>query len=326
MKPAPELKSGFTTGDYPLHYMLVNGKPFFKEVHNPENPTEPVATQLEVPRFTLRPGEVVRFRMLNANSDNLMPIVVEGHDVWLIGIDGVNLAEPRRIPAVPLGGTTPQLLMAPANRMEFLIRGSKPGVYPIVQLEQHQQFLTSAPKIVAELEVTGTPMSPPMGIPATLPVPTREYPLFKPEDVKRIRNVVFSGAFPGVVNPIVGIDFMLNNTVYDEPSIQGVVEIGDIEEWHLSVPDPDHGGTEGHPFHIHVNSFEVISVAGVKQPPGTIMDTIWIPVNSEVVIRMKFKTWVGKSVYHCHILPHEDTGMMQNFLIRQSAGDERNGR
>jgi FtsP/CotA-like multicopper oxidase with cupredoxin domain len=34
-----------------------------------------------------------------------------------------------------------------------------------------------------------------------------------------------------------------------------------------------------------------------------------------VVIRMRFKQWTGKSVYHCHILPHEDVGMMQNFLI-----------
>jgi hypothetical protein len=30
---------------------------------------------------------------------------------------------------------------------------------------------------------------------------------------------------------------------------------------------------------------------------------------------MRFQQWTGKSVFHCHILPHEDTGMMQNFLI-----------
>jgi suppressor of ftsI len=34
-----------------------------------------------------------------------------------------------------------------------------------------------------------------------------------------------------------------------------------------------------------------------------------------VVIRTKFKEFTGKSVLHCHILPHEDTGMMENFLI-----------
>jgi FtsP/CotA-like multicopper oxidase with cupredoxin domain len=31
---------------------------------------------------------------------------------------------------------------------------------------------------------------------------------------------------------------------------------------------------------------------------------------------MRFRTWTGKSVYHCHILFHEDTGMMQNFMIQ----------
>ena len=32
---------------------------------------------------------------------------------------------------------------------------------------------------------------------------------------------------------------------------------------------------------------------------------------------MRFKEFLGKSVFHCHILPHEDTGMMQNFLIKK---------
>ena len=56
-------------------------------------------------------------------------------------------------------------------------------------------------------------------------------------------------------------------------------------------------------------------LGGQAQPPGTIQDTIWIPAGSEVVIRMRFQQWTGKAVFHCHILPHEDTGMMQNFLI-----------
>lgn len=60
----------------------------------------------------------------------------------------------------------------------------------------------------------------------------------------------------------------------------------------------------------------MISVGGVPLPPATIQDVIWVPQNTEAVIRMRLKQWKGKSVYHCHILPHEDTGMMQNFLIR----------
>lgn len=56
-------------------------------------------------------------------------------------------------------------------------------------------------------------------------------------------------------------------------------------------------------------------VGSAQMPPGTIHDTIWVPKNTSVVIRLKFLGFKGKSVYHCHILPHEDTGMMQNFLI-----------
>ena len=59
----------------------------------------------------------------------------------------------------------------------------------------------------------------------------------------------------------------------------------------------------------------MISIGGVKQPPGLILDTIWVPINQTVVVRMRFEEYVGKSVYRCHILPHDDTGMMQNFLI-----------
>lgn len=335
MEPAPGLKGGFTTGDYKLRFFLVNGEPFYKETHNFDDPGNkvqpkgcsgsllpqqvPVGTQLSVPRYKVRPGEVVRFRMLNANSDNLMPLVVEGHELHLLALDGVNFPAPRKIARKSIDGTYPdqQLLLAPANRAEFLVRAVRtPGIYKIVQLPQCEQFLYSDGKVVAEIEVRGEPMEPPMEIPEKLPIPHRHYPLIDPQEVKREREVVFSMGVPANLNPIVGLDFMINNALYDEPSVQAVVEKGSVEQWILKVPDADHGGSEGHPFHIHVNSFEVISVDGKEQEPGTIMDTIWVEANSEVVIRTRFREWAGKSVYHCHILPHEDTGMMQNFLIR----------
>ena len=97
--------------------------------------------------------------------------------------------------------------------------------------------------------------------------------------------------------------------------VNTTVALNDAEEWQLIVHGQHHGGTEGHPFHIHVNSFEVISINGEALEPGTIQDTVWVPRKSKVVVRMRYQQWTGKAVYHCHILPHEDTGMMQNFLI-----------
>lgn len=312
------LKGGFTTGDYALRYYLLNGQPFFKEVHNPAAPPSPTATQLAPQRIRVRPGEVVRFRMLNACSDNLMPIVVEGHAMHLIALDGVNFTTTRNIPLNGADGLG-QVLLAPANRAEFLIKGNaRPGIYRIMQLAQSQQFLESPQKVICEIEVAGRPMN--MALPTALPPPARNYPLIQPAEIKNVRTIQFGGVFPGVANPYVGIDFLINNMQYQETAVPIIVNRDDCEEWHLVVEGEHHGGTEGHPFHIHVNSFEVISIGGVAQPPGTFQDTVWVPKDTTVVVRMRFKEWLGKSVFHCHILPHEDTGMMQNFLIVDPAG------
>lgn len=310
----PNLKGGFTTGDYAERFYLLNGEPFFQETHvnpPPKTPPTPTPKQLPVQQFKLAPGEVVRFRMLNGCSDNLMPIVVEGHEMHLIALDGVNFPALRTVPVYPEKTGDGQVLLAPANRAEFLIQAGRPGRYAILELAQDQQFLSSSAKTIAEIVVEGPEKK--MALPTSLPTPSRYYPLI--DKVSRQRTLEFEGMFPAVHNPYVGLDFMINEMLYDEATVQQEVALGDAEEWILKVGNMDHGGTEGHPFHIHVNHFEVISIAGVKQPPGTIRDTIWIPKNSEVVIRMKFKDFKGKAVYHCHILPHEDTGMMQNFLI-----------
>lgn len=325
--PQPGLKQGFTTGDYARRFFLLNGKPFFLETHDPahaacppvaagKQPAQcPIGKQLPVERFEFVPGQVVRFRMLNGCSDNMMPIVVEGHDMHLLAMDGRNFPQVQTISK----GALPQVQLAPANRAEFLIKAGKPGTYRIRQLAQNQQFLFSAEKVLAEIIVKDAPPVD-MKLPTALPVISRYYPLTTPEQVKRRRNFVLSEAFPAVLNPFVGGDFLINNMQYNEQEVPTVVRLDDVEEWHLTIPAASAGGTEGHPFHIHVNGFEVISINGDAVPPGLIQDTVWLPPATTVVVRMAFKEFAGKAVYHCHILPHEDTGMMQNFLILPKGG------
>lgn len=356
MVDAPELRGGFTTGDYKLRYYLVNGRPVYKETHRdaPSSemlhptgcaaggimaPAVPLGEAVEagIPEIRVRPGEVFRLRLLNANSDCLMPVVVEGHEVHVIEYDGVNVPAPRRIgvrptdqpwsgvltyhydgePAGPghnAAANNAQMVLAPANRVSALVRASAtPGTYDVVQLAQCVQFLYSDTRVLARIVVEGDPIE--MAIPDRLPVPSRHYPLVTDEEVTRVRQVTFSMAFPGVQNPIIGLDFLINNNNYDERSVATVVDVGTVEQWEVTVPDGSHGGSEGHPFHVHVNSFEVAEIGGVAQPPGTILDTVWTAPSTEVTLRQRFREWTGKSVYHCHILPHEDTGMMQNFLI-----------
>jgi suppressor of ftsI len=67
---------------------------------------------------------------------------------------------------------------------------------------------------------------------------------------------------------------------------------------------------EQHPFHLHVNDFQVMSVNGQPYNAASLQDIVTLPANGEVVIRAPFMDYGGKFVFHCHILFHEDHGMM----------------
>jgi len=78
-----------------------------------------------------------------------------------------------------------------------------------------------------------------------------------------------------------------------------------------------------HPFHIHVNPFQVVAVNARRVDQPVWWDTFALPPRdtttgqpSTVQIRMRFRSDVtGKTVFHCHILPHEDNGMMSIFEL-----------
>jgi FtsP/CotA-like multicopper oxidase with cupredoxin domain len=71
-----------------------------------------------------------------------------------------------------------------------------------------------------------------------------------------------------------------------------------------------------HPFHIHVNPFQVVSINGAPIDPYW-ADTIGLPPNgtpttpTSVTFRTRFRDFAGTTVMHCHMLTHENMGMMQ---------------
>jgi FtsP/CotA-like multicopper oxidase with cupredoxin domain len=70
-----------------------------------------------------------------------------------------------------------------------------------------------------------------------------------------------------------------------------------------------------HPFHIHTNDFQTVSVNGKPYDAHGYQDTVNIPTESTLIIRIPFDDFVGKSVYHYHLLFHEDYGMMHSFEV-----------
>jgi len=96
------------------------------------------------------------------------------------------------------------------------------------------------------------------------------------------------------------------------------LEMGSVEEWTIV-----NGGGLNHPFHIHQGNFIVTQVNGVmidpKLPPNpefagrnyvSPMDVAFVPAYGSITLRFAVPPFPGKYVWHCHILEHEDEGMM----------------
>jgi FtsP/CotA-like multicopper oxidase with cupredoxin domain len=127
--------------------------------------------------------------------------------------------------------------------------------------------------------------------------------------------------------------FWLNKQMYDPDRVDMTLQVGATEDWVLT------SSGEPHIFHIHVNPFEVMDVTqGGKSifgphgeclvPPDsvglqnqycnmwhTFKDTVFVQNDYEVHVRSTYDRYIGEFVMHCHILDHEDSGMMANVLI-----------
>ena len=108
--------------------------------------------------------------------------------------------------------------------------------------------------------------------------------------------------------------YTINNKTFDPNRIDTKVKLGTVEEWKLVNLDKNSSGNI-HPFHIHVNDFQVVSVNGKPYDAHGYQDTVNLPTESTVIIRIPFDDFVGKSVYHCHLMFHGDFGMMHSFEV-----------
>ena len=90
------------------------------------------------------------------------------------------------------------------------------------------------------------------------------------------------------------------------------VKLGAVEEWTIR-----NESGELHDFHIHQTHFQVTEVNGVPEPFDGYRDIVNVPVHGEVKVIIPFTdpVIVGRFVYHCHLLSHEDKGMMATIEV-----------
>ncbi len=101
------------------------------------------------------------------------------------------------------------------------------------------------------------------------------------------------------------MNFTINGSAFTADRVDTTVPIGAIEEWTLRNTSP-----MDHPVHLHVWSMQIIEQAGRPVDNPEWQDVVNVPARSSVRVRIAFEDFSGKTVYHCHILDHEDSGMM----------------
>jgi len=233
-------------------------------------------------------------------------------------------------PAYDEGKKKLKFLIPPGGRVDALVKApeTEGEMYLVVWPPAAGKAASGPPPIsdirantVLRVVVSGDPTDENTSLPTEAQYPVR--PPFlddipASETNERHRAVVFSmtGA-PGTA-PI--SQFYIDNKKFEEGIIDQVMLLGQAEDW--TVKNTSLTGIT-HPFHIHVNPFQVIEIfdpatmdAPEVQKYPVWRDTMQIPAAigttaGYIKIRSRFVDFPGKFVLHCHILGHEDRGMMQ---------------
>ena len=253
------------------------------------------------PRYAIEQDGLLRLRLLNASASRFYRLAVEGHSMHIIATDGGSLAVPQQVE---------ELLLAPGERRDVLLLGSRAGgVYRVMNLPYNRGAagmmggtLGSRTAFeMASVVYDGRAA-------ASRRVPQALADVERLPEARRRRTFVLSEAMGMVPGRGMGMRFLINGREFDHQRVDDRVRLGDIEEWeYINNTDMDH------PMHVHTNAFQRVGADG--QPEPAWLDGIVVPARRRERIRIRFTDFVGATVQHCHILDHEDLGMMSTLQV-----------
>jgi FtsP/CotA-like multicopper oxidase with cupredoxin domain len=284
----------------------------------------------------LKPEEQQLWRVVNASAITYLNLAVlfgrTPQQLGLVAIDG--------IPMNWRGGSTPAVTdvdhigLPPGARVEFVLRGPPQGVPALFvtrTVDTGQGGENDPNRALARL--IADPGAPPLPR-----LPARSTPLPAPQlawlgDVQpvRVRKLYFSEKLENPQDPNSATTFYITvdgqePVAFDPANAKPNITVhqGDVEDWII-----ENRTTELHAFHIHQLHFALIEWNGAPVNEPFLRDTVNVPYFSgkmlqypSVRVRMDFRDpdSVGTFVYHCHLLEHEDAGMMG--IIRVAPRDE----
>jgi FtsP/CotA-like multicopper oxidase with cupredoxin domain len=255
------------------------------------------------PVLTVAPGSSRRFRIYNATNGRFLRLALEGHDITLVGTDGGLIS-------APVKGLK-ELLLAPAERAEIVVDfKTEAGRFELTSMPYERGWMGSGkpPEQTLALmtfELAGSAVS----------------PIARPEKLRSIdalgkpsgkKSISFTENM-GMTNDAMTMDFMIDDKSFDMNRVDLSSHVGEIEQWEITnTTDMDH------PLHIHGTQFQIIER---KKEDKTVIAPFlaWkdtVNITSKETVRIKFKhTSSGLRMYHCHILEHEENGMMGTLNV-----------
>jgi FtsP/CotA-like multicopper oxidase with cupredoxin domain len=281
----------------------VKGQQTIPTDHDWANPTHRTVNGLVNPTITIGPGETQLWRLADTSSAlwYRVALIDAGKRIpfTIVGQDGNPLMRPDR---------KTEILLAPGNRFDILVRAPQSGGALLETLPFNQGRLIFGEDILATVKTTPGPIAPAIAPPAAAGT-LSSFPSKRGPDRLFIFSTYFPKGEPG--------QFLINGKQFDPNRIDAAPRLGTWERWTLLNTSGEY-----HPFHIHQNDFRVISINGRRVPIRSDQDVVPIPpidakgVPGRVVIDMPFENFTGRFVFHCHILDHEDGGMMAQVEVR----------
>ena len=269
---------------------------------------------LAQPRLEARAGDVEHWRFVNASPSRYYALRLEGQQLQLIASDGGRLDAPHAID---------ELLLVPGERAEVLVPVTA-GTHALTSRTVARGGMgpsgqgggmggmgggmgrggaaagTGGSTVLATLAVGDGPATPAPELPTTL------RSLHEPSeaDVSRTRDVTLSMNM-GMGGSGGDGQFLIDGRTFAADRVDITTRVGTTEDWVVR-----NTSTMDHPFHLHVWPFRVVARSDGAALPLGWKDTVNVPAGSSVRLRIPFRDIPGKAVYHCHILDHEDLGMM----------------
>jgi FtsP/CotA-like multicopper oxidase with cupredoxin domain len=268
------------------------------------------------PIIKMKPGVKEFWRVANASSQTFLALQVQlgsaPEMLEVIELDGIPVAAPMVVSTVNI---------PPAGRAEFIVQGPAANQTASFQQVGFNTGPIGNPNLAQELatiQSSGDAQEPPAlpAAPAQAPATPLRFAGLATAAVTAKRKIYFAEATNGSNGPtefFITVDGQKPKvfSMSDPPAI--TTTVGAVEDWTV-----ENRTGETHAFHIHQIHFLFLAVSGVPFATPDLRDTVIVPAWSgtgpypTVTLRMDFREpqIAGRFVYHCHILDHEDAGMM----------------